>query len=580
MSLYKYSNEKNTLMLIKLLKENNIRNIIASPGTTNINFVVSVQRDSFFCVYSAADERSAAYMACGMAAETKEPVVISCTGATASRNYIPALTEAYYRKLPILAVTSTQHCARVGQLIPQVIDRTEPLKDIANLSVQIPIIESDDDEWNCNVLLNKAILELKRKGGGPVHVNLTTSYNTEFSTEELPNVRCIQRYSYGEVLPEIKGKKIAVFVGSHLVMSERQTEEIDKFCEKYNAIVLCDHISNYYGKYRVFAGLILGQTYYDPEYRHIDLMIHIGEVSDYALDRIVPDEVWRVSPDGEIRDTFKKLKYVFEMKEEDFFDYYSKNIKETDGISLKDVWVQDNERLLSKIPELPFSNIWIAQNTTKLIPKNSVIHFAILNSARAWSFFEMDSSITRYCNTGGFGIDGCVSTLIGASLVNPNKLYFEVVGDLAFFYDMNSIGNHHVGNNIRILVVNNGRGQEFRNYSHKASMFGEDADKYIAAAGHYGNKSKELLKHYAEDLGFLYISAQNKEEYSNNVKTFVDSNFDKSIIFEIFTDTEDESNALKKIRSIESSSYGKTKSLAKDILGEKGSRFVKKIIKG
>lgn len=45
-------------------------------------------QDSWFEMYSSVDERSAAYMACGMAAESGEVVVLSCTGATASRNYV------------------------------------------------------------------------------------------------------------------------------------------------------------------------------------------------------------------------------------------------------------------------------------------------------------------------------------------------------------------------------------------------------------------------------------------------------------------------------------------------------------
>ena len=102
-----YSNEKNVLLMVALLKAHGIRKVVASPGTTNITFVASLTHDPFFQVYSSVDERSAAYMACGMADESGEPVVISCTGATASRNYFPGLTEAYYRKLPILAITST-----------------------------------------------------------------------------------------------------------------------------------------------------------------------------------------------------------------------------------------------------------------------------------------------------------------------------------------------------------------------------------------------------------------------------------------------------------------------------------------
>ena len=121
MDLY-YTDEKNVQMLIALMKAHGIKKVIASPGNTNVTFVGSIQHDSYFEVYSAVDERSAAYMACVMAAESKDPVASSGTGATASRNYVPALTEAFYRKLPILAITSTQHTGRIGQLVPQVID--------------------------------------------------------------------------------------------------------------------------------------------------------------------------------------------------------------------------------------------------------------------------------------------------------------------------------------------------------------------------------------------------------------------------------------------------------------------------
>ena len=92
---YYYTSERNAQILIYLMKEYGIKKIIVSPGATNASFVYSVQQDSFFDVYSAPDERSAAYMACGMAEESGEIVALSCTGATASRNYIPGLTEAY-----------------------------------------------------------------------------------------------------------------------------------------------------------------------------------------------------------------------------------------------------------------------------------------------------------------------------------------------------------------------------------------------------------------------------------------------------------------------------------------------------
>lgn len=116
-----YSSERNVQIVISLLKANGIKKIIASAGTTNYTLVGSLQHDPWFEIYSSVDERSAAYMACGLAAESNEPVVLTCTGSTASRNYLPGLTEAYYRKLPVLAITSHQGKDRIGQLIFQVV---------------------------------------------------------------------------------------------------------------------------------------------------------------------------------------------------------------------------------------------------------------------------------------------------------------------------------------------------------------------------------------------------------------------------------------------------------------------------
>ena len=131
----KYTDEENIQILISLLKAHNIKRCILSPGTSCISIVGSIQNDDYFIKYSCVDERSACYMACGLAAESKEPVALVCTGATASRNYIPGLTEAYYRKLPIIAITASQHFGRIGQNIPQIIDRSKELNDIVKLSV-------------------------------------------------------------------------------------------------------------------------------------------------------------------------------------------------------------------------------------------------------------------------------------------------------------------------------------------------------------------------------------------------------------------------------------------------------------
>ena len=573
-----YTDEKNTQIVLGLLKKHGIRKVIASPGTTNSRLIASMQQDSFFEMYSAPDERSAAYMACGMAAESNEAVVLSCTGATASRNYIPGLTEAFYRKLPVLAITSTQHTGRIGQNIAQVLDRSVVLKDMVKLSVHVPTCHTGEDIWSCNVLVNKAILELNHKGGGPVHINLETTYSKNFSIKQLPDVRGIYRIGYEDELPVLPEGKIGIFIGAHRRMNERLTAAITQFCKKYDAVVLCDQTSNYRGEYRILFSLVTSQNYKSYECNDFDILIHIGDISG-AYPNIKSRQEWRVNPDGEIRDTFNHLKYVFEMTEEYFFEKYSENNIENNK-SFITKWKESYNELYSKINDLPFSNIWIASQTAAKIPNNSVLHLGILNSLRSWNFFETPESVRCYSNTGGFGIDGILSSTIGASLANPDKLIFCVIGDLAFFYDINSLGNHHVGNNIRILLINNGRGTEFRNYNHFGAQFGSNADEYIAAANHYGAQSKDLIKHYATDLGLEYLSASSKDEYLENMQRFLNEEIrEKSMIFEVFTDWQDESDALKQINSLEVSTGSAVKKAAKSLLGEKGIEIAKKIIK-
>jgi 2-succinyl-5-enolpyruvyl-6-hydroxy-3-cyclohexene-1-carboxylate synthase len=559
-----YTDEVNAQIVIALLKANGIRKIIASPGTTNIPITGSVQNDPFFDVYSSVDERSAAYLACGMAHASGQPVVLSCTGATASRNYLSGLTEAYYRKLPVIAITSTPSISAIGHLLPQCIDRTTIPRDVARISVTLPPIKDQEDFWDCEIRVNKALLEATRAGGGPVHINLVTSYMGTFNTRNLPRVRTIRRYTCQDDFPTLDpGNKIAVFIGSHKVFSKEETDSLENFIKSHNAIVLCDHTSAYRGYGRVLGALPCFQAHLKKitfENLKPDLIVHMGEVSgDYQTLGLLGNSeapVWRVSQDGEIRDRFKRLECVFEMRETDFFQRYARRsppsgIKESKYL---DDWSAYLNELKGMPYELPFSNTWIAKILSGILPANSIVHFGILNSLRNWNFFEIDGSICSMSNVGGFGIDGCISALMGSALINPNKLHFGIVGDLAFFYDINSLGNRHVPKNLRILLVNNGGGGEFELSTHIGSQFANQTGDFISAAGHFGGKSRLLVKHVAEDLGFKYFSAESKESFMEAVKEFVsDNRVNTSMIFECFTDFKEESDALEILSSLDAS---------------------------
>jgi 2-succinyl-5-enolpyruvyl-6-hydroxy-3-cyclohexene-1-carboxylate synthase len=575
-----YTNERNVQIVIALLKAHGIKNIIASPGTTNMTFVVSVQNDPYFKVWSSVDERSAAYLACGMASATNEPVVISCTGATASRNYMPGLTEAYYRKLPVLAITSHRGHHQIGHLIDQQIDRRQIPNDIAIESVTIPMVKDREDERYCEIEANKAILALKLNGGGPAHINMYTKYSKDFSVQEIPHVNAIYRHTVFDELPNIpQNGRIAVYIGSHQPFTERQTVAIDKFCATYDAVVFCDHTSGYQGKYTCHSQLFSSQIQWHSQLNRVNLLVHLGEVSGDQY-HIYANHTWRVSPDGALRDTFGNLRRVFMMPEEEFFERYSdENCHHTEYLEACQAEIK---ALYDSIPELPFGNIWIAKELSQKLPTNSELHVGILNSLRSWNFFNLPTGVESHCNVGGFGIDGGLSTLMGASFIHPEKIHFGVFGDLAFFYDMNVLGNRHVGNNVRILLINNGMGAEFRNYGHPCCFLGEDANDYVAAAGHFGNKSFDLVKHYATDLGYEYLSASNKETFLANVDRFLTPEItDKPMIFEIFTAPEDESTALETLLNLVKAPISKeerVKNVVRSILGPTGVKVAKKIL--
>jgi 2-succinyl-5-enolpyruvyl-6-hydroxy-3-cyclohexene-1-carboxylate synthase len=308
-----------------------------------------------------------------------------------------------------------------------------------------------------------------------------------------------------------------------------------------------------------------------------DITIHIGEVTgDYAGMVMIGKEVWRVSEDGEIRDTFRKLRYVFEMDQNTFFERYMDVSKASTDQYFRHCEAR-LEEVRQEIPEIPFSNIWVAQQTAHKIPEGSIIHFGILNSLRSWNFFELPKSVTSMSNVGGFGIDGGLSSLLGASLADPEKTCFGIIGDLAFFYDMNALGNRHVGNNLRIMVINNGKGTEFRQYNHVAAHFGDKADEFISASGHFGNKSPTLIKHYAQDLGFKYISASSKRDYETVYSDFLSQDSGgRSVVFEVFTKSEEESLALELIRNIKKDHKRLAKNAARNLLGEKGVKILRK----
>lgn len=578
-----YTVAKNVQIMLALLKQHGIKHVVINPGATNMPIVHGLQSDPFFTCFSVVDERSTIYFAIGLYLDLGVPIATTCTSAQATRNYIPGLTEAFYKNVPILAITTSKHPRYTYQQYMQGPDQTSLPADAVKKSYALPYVSNHHDELYCNRLVNEAILELTHRTPGPIQLNLPMLDEElgKYTVSDLPVVRVIKRYmQWDEWDVPLRNKKILIVAGEHRPFTKIQADAIYKFAETHNAVIYVNHLSNYHGKYTVSANLALAsmlpglfQTTYKP-----DILITIGgQTGDYPLFGILASgkesdfEHWRVNEDGMLVDTYDKLTKVFECPFELFFS----RLSGSDSVphTYFDLW--SDLQVSMQIPdEIPFSNAYLAQQLHDSIPKNSYVNLAILNSLRTWSFFSFDDSITCYSNVAAFGIDGCLSVLLGQS-VTTDKLCFIVIGDLSFFYDMNSLGIRHLKNNIRILLVNNNGGTEFKLYSHPAYQFGKESDKFIAAAGHNGS-----VKGWAVECGFKYLVARNKKEFLQQKNEFI-SESKQSIVFEVFTTSKDESDALKIIleKNKIMSGADKVKSRVRSIIGEKGIEALKSIIK-
>ena len=537
-----YTIQENVRIVIAALKLYNIRHIVISPGGTNIPLSQAVQDDPFFKCFSVVDERSAMYFAIGLYLQTGEIIATSCTSAQATRNYVPGLTEAFYKHAPILAITTSKLQRYQYQDYMQAPNQCSLPQDAVKKSFDLPPVVDLHTRVQCQQEVRDAILELTHHNQGPVQLNIRIDdfVQGQFLQTELPIIPEIKRYMAWDKWDDVEltNKEILIIVGEHRPFGDRLINAINTFSDNFNVVIYTNHLSNYHGDHSINANLLVlcnGLKHLNP-----DIIISIGgQTGDYPIFYALCNstaEHWRVSEDGNVVDTYGKLTKIFECPDYFFFEHFTSTNKPDHSYLRK--WKEMNSLIENDI-ELPFSNLYVAQNLSQLMPQKSVINFAILNSLRCWSFYHLNSSIHCYSNVSAFGIDGCTSTMIGES-VTTEELCFIVTGDLAFFYDMNSIGIRHIKNNVRILLINNGGGAEFK-YMTRPWKNQIELGNYISANGHFGS-----AKGWAENCGFKYICSSSKEEFEENKNTFVEES-GKPILFEIFTSEDNDIQAVEKL---------------------------------
>lgn len=584
-----YTELKVYQQIISALKEYNIRNCVLSAGSRNVPFVHSVEKDPFFKCYSVVDERSAGYFAIGLAQELNEPVVISCTSSTATCNYWPPVAEAYYQNVPLVILTSDRNPSMLGQWEDQMIDQVNMYERHVKKSVNLPIINDTDDEYYAERLINEALLELNHNGKGPVHINIPMkSYNNSFNTKDLPKFKKINRIckfdddivwnKYAEELK--KYKKILVVCGQNSYVSDELNIEIKKFFQKFNCAFSTEYMSNI----NLDEGLNLNIVM-DPRYATTkkisnyvpDLIISFGGnifsgVKEQLRKFYKDTKHWSIQENGKVCDAFKSLDSIFECPPEYFFKKINSICKSSNDL----IYYNDLKKYVDSVifPKFEYSHVYAIKKIVETIPENSILHLSINDSIRITNFFKLHNNIKVYANIGTHGIDGCLSSFLGQAAAHPEKPAYLIIGDLAYFYDMNATRLNSIGKNVHILMINNEGGSEF--YFNK--MWKDEYSDLHTTARH-----KNIAKGWVETNNFKYLSAHNEDDFDSNYMKFINNESDKPVFFEVFTEMKKDSEIiynffdLSRPKDIKSETIRKSKELIKKTIGqEKAEKIAKK----
>lgn len=475
------------LELVALIKAHGIREVVLSPGSRNAPLSLSFAADPFFRCHSIVDERSAGYVALGMIQASRQPVVVCCTSGSALLNYGPAVAEAFYQKLPLIVVSADRTEAWIGQMDGQTIPQYQVFGALVKRSVHVREVHSDEDLWHANRLINEALNAALMAGGGPVHLNMPIDEPlSDFSVQQLPEVRKITMIHPAEADADgaallasamVKAKRPMLVVGQRLPASDNLSELLEILSLRFGVVVLAEHLANVDHAIASFDAILEHNKMEAP-----DLLITLGgHVVSKRLKQLLraqkPDQHILFSDDLEAPDTYQALTCVLRQNPvavlkktiEVLLQKAAYNNISFSGLgSYYSQWTQaasalsfDSENMRQNYCEhLPFSDLYAVGKFLELLPENASILVANSSSVRHVQAFPLPKNTRVYCNRGTNGIEGTLSTAFGMALVSDRPLYV-ILGDLAFFYDLNILTVKPFPKNLKVLLLNNGGGGIF-----------------------------------------------------------------------------------------------------------------------
>ncbi|GIW22209.1 MAG: 2-succinyl-5-enolpyruvyl-6-hydroxy-3-cyclohexene-1-carboxylate synthase [Candidatus Sericytochromatia bacterium] len=545
--------KKHILDLVEICYRKGIRYLVISPGSRSAPITLAFAKYHKFKDFIILDERSAAYIALGIAEETNSIVALICTSGTAVLNYAPAISEAYYKRIPLLILTADRPIENIDQYDNQTIRQNNIYNNYILASYNLPIEPKEEDNLNysnriVNEALNKCLFPVK----GPVHINiplrepLYPKDNEEFIYDKKIKIinqeKCKYKIDNIKYFKEKwnKYKKRMILCGMDN-FNLKLENTLKKLKETNSCVIIGDILSskekclNVYNHDFIFNSKKVENLI--PE-----LLITIGtsivsKSTKNILKKFKPKEHWHIRSDLSIYgDLYNSLTEIVNSDIADFFN--SLKISKEDNQFVR-YWKSVDESVFFKINnffdnEKDFNEFLVIKKIIDYLPNKINLHIGNSMVIRYFSLlsirFLLSKNIKIFSNRGTSGIDGVLSTAVGHSLVS-DRLNIVILGDLSFIYDYNGIINNYVNNklskkisNLKIIILNNNGGGIF-DMIEGPSKF-ENKIKYFNTPQNY---PIEFLA-----FGFEYFSVSSMLELEKSIEYFFKSK--NTTILEIKTD--------------------------------------------
>lgn len=533
--------------IVELCYQHGIRHVVLSPGSRNAPFSISFQEDERFTCYVIPDERAAAFFALGLAQKTEQMTAICCTSGTAVANYSPAIAEAYYQRIPILAITADRPEEWINQGIGQSINQVGIFNNFIRKSCQLP---SDFSQRVFAArLVNEVLLCGQQNIKGPVHINVPL-YEPLYDTVELPEVlpKVIQKISVPSSLslesiePLIhtfnQSSKKLILIGA-LDKNVKLQEQLDKLIDDPSVVVLTEtHANLHHPRFHASIDRLIEGI--DPDHLEAftpDILITFGvniiskKIKTLLLNMDIAHH-WHIDVDPRIVDTYRSLSVSVETAPDQFFTTFLPHIKFAKS-NFQNLWA-NREQITKKahnsyINAAPFSDLKTFETILEVIPDHCFLQMGNSATVRYIQLFPPNQSITYHGNRGVSGIDGCTSTAAGAAWTELDNNTILISGDISFLYDVNGLFHNYLSPLFKIIIINNRGGGIFR------FINGPNTTKQLEST--FEARHHIHAEHVAKTYGLDYSSVDNLKDLIAVLPVFLGKS-KRAQILEIFTPTE------------------------------------------